>query len=363
MPGRDAHLKKRSITIKGYRILSQSYYGFLAHVQQISPLTFDHLFDFDLVNAYVHSHINELHHRVTIAIHSFLTYLLALTRQYRPNPDLRVRLATLKKTLPLPSPTYNKDDAWVSLATLEEIGKSLWPRKQPQDLRQQGKHPGRILAHNAAMALMLRLWVYRPYRQRNIREMQLEENLHKDAQGKWRITFRSAQLKVATKRGRPNVSDLPFPETLIPLLEEYLTVWRPLLLRKSSQQSAHVFLTANGTPFQPEILTRATKHIVYSYTGKLWHPHIVRTVWATEWIRKTHGDFYTAAIMLNDSLEIVLQKYAHLLEADVAEKADRLIDERNGQGNNHCTPYVYLMYTHGSHSPLLRSNSHGLSSR
>ena len=75
-----------------------------------------------------------------------------------------------------------------------------------------------------------------------------------------------------------------------------------------------------------------TKGFVYRYTGKHWHPHIVRSVWATEWIRKTHGDFYTAAIMLNDKLETVIANYAHLLEENVAEKAYKLIDERNGQG-------------------------------
>ena len=76
----------------------------------------------------------------------------------------------------------------------------------------------------------------------------------------------------------------------------------------------------------------STKSTVYRYTGKHWHPHIIRTVWATEWIRKTHGDFYTAAIMLNDRLETVIAKYTHLLEEDVAEKAYRLLAERNGQG-------------------------------
>ena len=178
---------------------------------------------------------------------------------------------------------------------------------------------------------MLRLWTYRPYRQRNMREMQLGDNLYKDAHGTWRITFRGEQLKVATKRGRPNVFDLPFPQTLIPVLEEYLNVWRPLLLSKASQPSSHVFLTRYGNPYQVNNLSYSISNMVYRYTGKRWHPHIIRTVWATEWIRKTHGDFYTAAIMLNDTIEIVIKKYSQLLEDDVAEKADRLIEERNGQ--------------------------------
>jgi site-specific recombinase XerD len=164
-----------------------------------------------------------------------------------------------------------------------------------------------------------------------MREMRLDENLYKD-NGIWRITFRGEQLKVAVKRGRTNVFDLPFPQTLVPLLEDYLTTWRPLLLAKSSLATNCVFLSLRGTPYERTNLKDATQDIVHRYTGKHWHPHIIRSVWATEWIRKTHGDFYTAAIMLNDKLDTVIANYAHLLEEDVAEKAYRLIEERNSQG-------------------------------
>ena len=40
---------------------------------------------------------------------------------------------------------------------------------------------------------------------------------------------------------------------------------------------------------------------------------------------------HTAAIMLNDRLETVIANYSHLLEEDVAEKAYRVIEARNGQ--------------------------------
>jgi site-specific recombinase XerD len=178
---------------------------------------------------------------------------------------------------------------------------------------------------------MLQLWTYIPLRQRNMREMQLGDNLYKDVQGAWRLTFRGEQLKVATRRGRTNVFDVPFPQQLIPLLENYLATWRPILLARAGHPDNHVFLTTQGTPYNQTNLTRTTQDIVYSYTGKHWHPHIVRTVWATEWIRNG-GDFLTVAKMLNDRLETVIANYAHLLEEDVAENAYRLIDERNSQG-------------------------------
>lgn len=53
VPGRDASLRKRLVTVGNYRRYFEGYYGFLSHVQHLSPLTFEHLFDFDLVNAFV----------------------------------------------------------------------------------------------------------------------------------------------------------------------------------------------------------------------------------------------------------------------------------------------------------------------
>jgi len=334
VPGRPARLRKRQITLDDYRTVFETFFGYVQHTAQIVP-TFDHLFDIELATRYVHWHVNERHHKPTITIRAFLDRVATLARQYRPLPDFVAQIVALKKTLPQPTPSLNKDDAWVSLATLDEIGRKIWPQKKPADYRfYDTATPGLLHAVQAAYSLMFRLWTYIPYRQRNIREMLIGQNLHKDAHGTWRITFRGDELKVGSKRGRINVFDLPFPPTLVPVLEDYLTIWRPVLVSvlPHPEQERHVFLTKRGKPHWRSNLTTTTSRIVYTYTGKHWHPHIIRSVWATEWIRKTHGDFYTAAIMLNDNLQTVIAKYAHLLEEDVAEKAFRLIDERNGNG-------------------------------
>jgi hypothetical protein len=330
VPGRPAHLRKRLITIEDYRRSFESYFGYLHHTAHLSS-TFDHLFDLGLVTAYVHWHINDCHQRTTAAIHNFLKHLCALSRQYRPNEELCAELLALRKTLPLPPPHYDKTDAWVSLVTLDEVGRSIWPRKQPHEVRQDKslQHPGLQRAVQAGISLMLRLWTYRPYRSRNMREMRLGDNLRKDSQGHWCITFQSEQLKIARKRGKDNILNLAFPLPLIPILEDYLTLWRPILLAKAGHPDTHVFLTQHGTPYRKSILNHTTSTIVYRYTGKHWHPHIIRTVWATEMIHKGL-DFLDVAKILNDRVETVMANYAHLRDEDVVEKADRLIDERNG---------------------------------
>ena len=162
--------------------------------------------------------------------------MLALTRQYRPNEELHAKLIALRQTIPVPQPLYDKDDAWVSRTTLAEIGRDIWPRKQPHQIP-QGKwvqHPGLHHAVHAGISLMLQLWTWIPYRQRNMREMRLGDNLHKDDHGQWWITFRGEQLKIASKRGKTNIFNLPFPRQLVPVLDDYLTIWRPILVAKAT---------------------------------------------------------------------------------------------------------------------------------
>jgi site-specific recombinase XerD len=180
---------------------------------------------------------------------------------------------------------------------------------------------------------MLLLWTYIPYRQRNMREMRLGENLYKDSQGHWRIRFQGEQLKIARKRGQNNIYDLQFPPTLVPVLEEYLVTWRPILLNRASdpEKEHHIFLTQRGTLYTRWSLRGTTHRIVYRYTGKHWHPHIIRTVWATEWI-SNGGDMLKAARMLNDRLETVVANYSHLHHLNFEEEVYAVLDRRNGHG-------------------------------
>ena len=330
VPGRPASFRKRLSTIETYRTSFESYFGYL-HYQQRRVPTFEDLFDIELVSAYVHWHINDFHERPTVMVVKFLTQLLAMTHQYRPNEELRIKLKALQHTLPTPTPFYNKDEAWVSLAELEAVGLALWPRKHPKALSQSSKHPGRRHAVYAGISLMLRLWRWIPYRQRNMREMHLPTNLHQDSQGHWRITFRGEQLKIGVKRGKTNIFDLPFPPELLADLETYLTLWRPALLGEGPQPDTHVFLNRFGRPYNAKTLRDTTKKLVYRYIGKHWHPHMIRTVWATEWIRGG-GDFFKAAIMLNDTLETVIANYAHLRDHNVAEEVFATLAQRNGHG-------------------------------
>lgn len=51
------------------------------------------------------------------------------------------------------------------------------------------------------------------------------------------------------------------------------------------------------------------------------NPHMIRTVWATEYIKSTKN-FIDAAYMLGDRVETVLHSYANLLDEDCGKRAN-----------------------------------------
>lgn len=317
---RPAKAKKKDVTIRNYRQSFSAYFGYLHHEEKIpqQDLTLELLFDIDTLRRFVYWHVNTLHERVTRSIELFLSRVSTLLTQYKPNPTTLAQVTALRSELDKPVPVYDKKEVWVPLADLDAIGRAIWPTTMPRGAKCTGKG----FARAAVMSLMIRLWCRRPYRQRNMREMEFPENLYKNGKGQWMIRFIGEELKVASKKGRQNHFELPFPPDLVADLEVYLSTWRPLLVQGKMTPSSHVFVNMNGTPFQTEQhLHLAVGSCVYVHTGKRFHPHLIRTIWATEYIRETH-DFYGSAIMLNDTLETVIDNYAELLDSDTAVKAD-----------------------------------------
>jgi hypothetical protein len=319
---RDARFQKRLRTIENYEKVFEAYFGYLHHMQNIQTVTFEHLYDLELIKHYIIWHVNEKHKRPTRAAHLFLKCLLTLTRQYHPNGTLREQIKSFQKNIPKPAPFYDKNEAWVSRRELRQVSMALWPPKPPKAL----KGNGRRWAARAGLSLIFQLWRYIPYRSRNIREMKLGENL-KQIEKQWWIVFEGEEMKMSIRNGQLNEFKLPFPPALVVLLNDYLTIWRPILAE--IHQRSEVFLTAYGLPYARATFIQATKRQVYTFTGKPhFHPHIVRTIWATEWIRAGRDMVHTA-IMLNDTLATVINNYAHLRQENVIEEAYRWTDEQD----------------------------------
>jgi len=137
-PGRPGQWRKRPITLWSYKCAFASYFGYLYHIQHIKKLSFDDLFNFDYIEQYVHWHVNTRYDKPTIMIKTFLARLLTLTNQYRVLPELNNQLRLLDRQISQPSPQYDKTNAWVSMATLKEIGQALWPHQPPSAIKSAG---------------------------------------------------------------------------------------------------------------------------------------------------------------------------------------------------------------------------------
>ena len=107
-------------------------------------------------------------------------------------------------------------------------------------------HSKRWFAVYVEFALIIRLLIRLPMRQRCIREMLLGRNLYQDHAGVWQIRFVGTELKVASRRGQTNRYEFPFPQDLVPLLEEWLKDWRP---KVAGPDETHVFVNARGKPY------------------------------------------------------------------------------------------------------------------
>jgi site-specific recombinase XerD len=86
----------------------------------------------------------------------------------------------------------------------------------------------------------------------------------------------------------------------------------------------YLFLTRAGNPFSTTTLRSVLSSTVLRYTNKRFYPHLIRTIWATEFISKTR-DFTTAAHMLGDTVQMVLKRYQEILEKDHQDKASQFL--------------------------------------
>jgi Phage integrase family len=335
-PDRPSSIKKRPISQRNsYRALTQVA-GFAVQVHGFPPedLTLRQLVEPAMVQAFVAWWI-ERRGAVTRGIYITMGQLIVVARYWLKEEALADELTRIKGYLPPPEQVRDKRQHWLPLATLEAIGRSRYPlhaqrlldtayaRKIRARLDDPQAHPelrGRPLRGTAfyvGVSLILRLLVRLPLRQRNIREMRLGRNLIRLPDGTWRITFRGAELKIAQRHGREHQVTYAFPPDLQELLEEWLTVWRPRLVKPAD---THVFVTGRGTPFTVGDLYTLICRTTWKFSGVAVNPHLIRDIWATEYIKSTR-DVVGAAYMLGDTVEIVLQHYAHLLDAEAEQRA------------------------------------------
>lgn len=356
------NLKRRTITMDHAEAVLRLLARYLHHQQglAIQDITLRSLSNPTYAKAYFADYLAPRENKVTAGLFATASLIRALLLYQiivcpvKKAPSLQKDLQELRRylsCLPPRTPSLDKEKRMTTLKTLDKIGRSYYASVDPAlkaiPLDQLVPLVGaKTAASRMTVALLIRLTVRIPMRQRNLREMRwCPENpangrnlFQKD--GRWFVRFQGEELKIAhRKNGKDglNLYTHEVPPELSKLLNEYLSIWRSVLVahqrkaacgkEKISDQAGratgqeYVFLSALGQPFTTHLLCRKFVNASYRFLGKTINPHMYRTIWATEYIIRTK-DFVGAAYMLGDKVETVLAHYAHLLDERIKTEVD-----------------------------------------
>ena len=320
-------LSLRESTFKTHTKSMMTYLGYLANIAHREP-RWEDLFHIPTLREFLRWHAARMGRR--ISTHGRSVVILAAAIAVVLEHENRRDLAAFRNGLPTPAPLHIKRNHWVSLAELERVAEAcLAEGREPYIFRKKDRYPGVRRATTFQVGVILKLLVRVPLRQRNVREMRLGHNLFADEHGRWWLHFEGDELKIGEKRGRANVYKRDLTEVcpdLLPVLEEWQRDYRPKL--PGAATSPFVFLTYRGNPFTQRSLHEELGVAVARHTGKRFYPHLIRTIWTTEYLKsKEAPDFVTAAEMLGDEVGIVMRTYHDVVKKDQEAKVRAFLGE------------------------------------
>jgi integrase len=343
-PGRSHAVKKRATTCHGVSEGLRRMAGFAVHVQHLPAelLTLRDLCDPTLVHEFIQWWVEVRRHKLTPGLRNMVVNLEVIARHWLKDLTMAEALkALLKGDLAVADAVRDKRTRWLSLAQIDAVGQTVYPLNptrleefwEARTIQRHLADPSRYplpskscdltrYAYWAGVSLMLRFLVRRPLRQRNLREMTLQRNLYQDHEGLWRIRFSGQELKVDRRDGGVNRYECLFPPDLVPLLEDYLTVWRPRLAKPGE---AHVFLNSIGRPFTANRLTGVVAVTTMRFARVGVTPHLIRDIFATEYLKQSPGDAAGVAKRLGNTIQVVYKHYAHLLDQEADTRADSFL--------------------------------------
>jgi hypothetical protein len=263
--------------------------------------------------------------------------------------------------LPPEQPMDDREPIWLDLEELNVIAEARHPlnirrmhdsayaREVDFYLKHPGERPVRAYRnkpygtnlHNMAVwaehALMLKLLVHRPLRQRNIRELAIRDprkskqswhgipfvnNLIQTG-GFYRLHFQGEGLKVKMRRGKRrqvklNIWDESFPHSLTDQLQEWLTIWRSRLI--TDPEYPFLFVSRWGDPYNGTTVSRLIEKTTWSFTQDrqggpvAMNPHRIRSIWWTSMV-VAGMDFATLVRIFGDSIAVAWQNYTDVNKA------------------------------------------------
>jgi integrase len=314
VPSRPKGAQIRPITAYRLELYFRNLYGFATSVQGVEGITcLRELVTEQIVGGYIMWNLNERGIKNASAAISVYSIYAALAHNIKYAPITDEWMVKLINSIPEDddeSRRLRKEEKYVSYSKLCEVLDKI--RKDRARIPTKNV---KEIALSVRNELMIQWLLVLPWRQRNIRECRIggpTPNLFRasvsrtasitkpdwlvraerenDVTEAWQVRFSSSETKTHHE------VHCILPSRLIPLLEEYLSVHRPVLV--TNNDSGTLFVSEVGSA----LTTGQVRHITASYTlkycGKTVTPHLFRDIFAYMWLELAPEDYLTLSKLL-----------------------------------------------------------------
>lgn len=320
--------KIRAVTANNTRLIFQQLTSYAIKIVGDDPQSLCDLIQPDYVEGFVEWMMNERHVKGD-SIVGRLASVLAIVKYHPMFAGVDFAwFKTLLDSIPLEDPSERKKrkaEKYVFYEELEAIPEKLRANREALQ-RKRIKDPVKE-ALSFMEELMFRWYLVFPWRQRNMRKCMIsgstpnlfkapipaiteidkpdwilaEEARNPDAEF-WQISF----TPNGTKTHVP--VDLFVPRALVPYLEEYLTVYRPILVKDNDPDT--LFTTERGKPLRSDRVGKIIGHWTTLFASKRTTPHMIRDSVAFKWLKVHPKDFLTLSkILWHKNVKTTIQIY------------------------------------------------------
>jgi integrase len=312
---RPKHGKIRAVTARNIRLVLQQLTGYVINVCGSAPQSLNELIQQDYIEGFIEWAINERN----IKGQSLrpLASVLAIVKYHQmfAGQDF-TWFKTLIDSIPVEDDAERKKRKaakYVDYDELEAIPAQI--RAFREEYAKKKHHIEKRIAKLALEELMFRWYLVFPWRQRNLRECRVggtapnlfkarispiseidkpkwveEEEAKNPAAEFWQISF----TPEGTKTHIP--VDLLVPHHLVQPLEEYLTEYRPLLLKGNDPGT--LFVAPHGKPMRSDNVGIVIGHWTTKFASRRTTPHIIRDSVAYKWLKEHPKDYLTLSKIL-----------------------------------------------------------------
>lgn len=350
--GRPARSRIRHSSAETLQEFFCEVYGFARNVKGTNPITLADLLSKDTLGKFLEWRISVRKVKIRSILASF-SMVNHIAKTYPPLSDKGLQWMPQMVSQLRDEAEDTNDTAkarkWVSYDELSRIPEEI--RREIGTLGSSDTKKKAILFRD----LLLIAWpLVQPWRQKNQRECKLgdpanganlfkaqisplstiarpewvQEALKKNPKEEfWQICFRREETKAGCQ------VDAILPKQLVPLLEEYLKVHRPVLV--CNGEPGTLFVNDQGRPYGNNSFCERVKNINLRHVGRGVNPHLFRDIVAIKWLEEHPEDYLTVSKLLwHSDIRTTLLIYGKRFdESHANRRMEQWLDERSPRQN------------------------------